>query len=76
VPFLQQYKDSVKAISDVIYRDLLFPNIFVWLVNDIKSFNFGHIQYKSARFDQCPLYIFEMLPRPLFLKSSLLITIL
>ena len=32
-------------------------------MNDIKSFDFGHI-YKSAPFGQCP-FTFEMLPRPL-----------
>jgi hypothetical protein len=45
------------------YKGSIFSNIFVWLVNDIKSFDFGHT--RKCPFWSMPLTTFEMLPRPL-----------
>jgi hypothetical protein len=47
-------KDSVKAISDIVFYMLtyifsIFSKIFVWFVNNIKLFDFGHIQ-------KCPFW--------------------
>jgi hypothetical protein len=50
-------KDSIKAISDVIETPY-FQKIFVRLVNDIKSFDFDHIQ-------KCPFR-----PMPLHFRNA------
>ena len=58
VPFFAVNKDSIKVISDVMETPY-FQNIFKnFLVNDMKSFDFGHIQK------------YPFLPMPLHFRNA------